>query len=134
MKFIEKKLMIFISLLISEGPETICITKGMTCTKFTREVSTILVQIASNPFLNHYLNKNIDNRPKISIKFVPLRIAMLAFILLLSLNSEHSVVQVDLQLFGSEVADVHMHGEVLVVVSDLKISFFIQIDLLFSKI
>ena len=48
-----------------------------------------------------------------------LRIAMLASILLLSLNSEHSVVQVDLQLFGSEVADVHMHGEVLVVVSDL---------------
>ena len=59
---------------------------------------------------------------------------MLASILLLSLDSEHSVVQVDLQLLGSEVADVHMHGEVLVVVRDLKISFFIQIDLLFSKI
>ena len=48
-----------------------------------------------------------------------LGIPMFAFILLLSLNGEKSVVQVDLQLLGSEVADVYFHGEVIVVVRDL---------------
>ena len=45
---------------------------------------------------------------------------MLALVLLLSLDGEHAVVQVDLELLGPEVADVHPHAERLVVVHDLK--------------